>query len=141
VSFSKYDLPMSSSGFLWMLCAAVVAGVIYTLIMAFRYPGSEAWPATDGLIENMIEIRTVGNHGPYYGVLSYSYEVADEYYSGEWSTPTFRKRSEVSEFVEKRIPKGTKVTVKYDPAHPDRSVLELDISVTDPTAPITFGIS
>ena len=132
---------MPSTPFLWILGAAVVLGFVYTVIMVRRYRHSDVWPAADGLIEALIEIRTVGNHGLYYGVLSYSYEVADEYYSGEWSTPTFRKRSEVSEFVEKRIPKGTKVTVKYDSAHPERSVLEVDIAITDPAAPIRLGIS
>ena len=74
-------------------------------------------------------------------MLSYSYQVADEYYSGEWMTPSFPKRSDVSEFVEKQMAKGTKVTVKYHPRHPDRSVLEIDIAMTDPAAPITLGIS
>jgi hypothetical protein len=54
--------------------------------------------------------------------------VADEYYSGEWMTPSFAKTSDVSEFVEKQMLKETKVTVKYDPRHPDRSVLEVDVA-------------
>ena len=115
--------------------------LVYGVIMAVRSRKSDVWPAADGLIETLIEIRSVGNHGPYYGVLSYSYQVADEYYSGEWMTPSFPKRSDVSEFVEKQMAKGTKVTVKYHPRHPDRSVLEIDIAMTDPAAPITLGIS
>jgi hypothetical protein len=132
---------MPSTTFLWILGAAVVLGVIYTVIMVRRYRHSDVWPTAEGLIEALIEIRSVGNHGPYYGVLSYSYEVADEYYSGEWTTPTFAKRPDVSEFVEKQMPKGTKVLVKYDPAHPERNLLEVDIAITDPAAPITLGIS
>ena len=115
--------------------------LVYGVIMAVRYRKSDVWPAADGLIETLIEIRSVGNHGPYYGVLSYSYEVADEYYSGEWTTPSFSERSDVNEFSEKQMPKGTKVMVKYDPRHPERSVLEVDIAITDPAAPITLGIS
>jgi hypothetical protein len=134
-------LLMFSSGFLWILGGAVAGGIVYTVIMVVRYRHSPTWPAADGKIESLIEVRSAGNHGPYYGVLSYSYQVADEYYSGEWMTPWFPKRSDVSEFVEKQMPKGTKVTVKYDPRHPDRSVLEVDIAMTDPAAPITLGIS
>ena len=85
------------------------------MIMAVRSRKSDIWPASDGLIEALMEVRSVGNHGPYYGMLSYSYEVADEYYSGEWMTPSFSKRSDVNEFSEKQMPKGTKVMVKYDP--------------------------
>lgn len=134
-------LLMFSGGFLWVLGGAVAGGIVYTVIMVVRYRDSPTWPAADGKIESLIEVRSAGNHGPYYGVLSYSYPVADEYYSGEWMTPSFAKRSDVSELVEKQMPKGTKVTVKYDPRHPDRSVLEVDIAMTDPAAPITLGIS
>jgi hypothetical protein len=134
-------LLMLSHGFLWIVGGATVVGVFYTAIMIFRYRGSDRWPASDGKIESRIEVRSAGNHGLYYGVLSYSYQVADEYYSGEWMTPSFAKRSDVSEFVEKQMPKGTKVTVKYDPRHPDRSVLEVDVAMTDPAAPVTLGIS
>jgi hypothetical protein len=56
-------------------------------------------------------------------------------------TPSFPKRSDVNEFVEKQMPKGAKVRVKNDPRHPDRSLLEVDIAMTDPAAPITLGIS
>src|SRR5437762_13219774 len=120
---------MLSNAFPWSFGAAIVGSLVYGVIMAVRYRKSEVWPAADGLIETLIEIRSVGNHGPYYGVLSYSYQVADEYYSGEWMTPSFPKRSDVSEFVEKQMAKGTKVTVKYHPRHPDRSVLEIDIAM------------
>ncbi len=132
---------MLSTAFPWIFGAAVVGSLVYGVIMAVRYRKSDVWPAADGLIETLIEIRSVGNHGPYYGMLSYSYEVADEYYSGEWMTPSFSKRSDVNEFSEKQMPKGTKVMVKYDPRHPERSVLEVDIAITDPAAPITLGIS
>ncbi len=98
---------MLSTAFPWIFGAAIVGSLVYGVIMAVRYRKSEVWPAADGLIETLIEIRSVGNHGPYYGVLSYSYQVADEYYSGEWMTPSFPKRSDVSEFVEKQMAKGT----------------------------------
>src|SRR5205807_9069932 len=114
---------MLSAAFPWIFGAAVVGRLVYGVIMAVRYRKSEVWPAADGLIETLIEIRSVGNHGAYYGVLSDSYQVADEYYSGEWMTPSFRKRSDVSEFVEKEIAKRTKVTVKDHSRQPDRSVL------------------
>ena len=132
---------MLSTAFPWIFGATIVGSLVYIVIMAVRYRNSGVWPTADGLVETLVEIRSVGNHGPYYGVLSYSYQVADEYYSGEWMTPSFPKRSDVSEFVEKQMAKGTKVTVKYHPRHPDRSVLEIDIAMTDPAAPITLGIS
>src|SRR5207247_10279905 len=96
---------MLSTAFPWIFGAAIVGSLVYGVIMAVRYRKSDVWPAADGLIETLIEIRSVGNHGPYYGVLSYSYEVADEYYSGEWTTPSFSKRSDVNEFFEKQMPK------------------------------------
>src|SRR2546428_618385 len=78
---------MLSTAFPWIFGATIVGSLVYIVIMAVRYRNSGVWPTADGLVETLVEIRSVGNHGPYYGVLSYSYEVADEYYSGEWTTP------------------------------------------------------
>ncbi len=78
---------MLSTAFPWIFGATIVGSLVYIVIMAVRCRNSGVWPTVDGLVETLVEVRSVGNHGPYYGVLSYSYQVADEYYSGEWMTP------------------------------------------------------
>jgi hypothetical protein len=106
----------------------VSAAVISCTVYFFRYHGYSQWPTVPGTIESLVAIRSLGGSAsaPMYGVLSYSYEVAGEFYSGEWSTPQQTNRDKVTQFVNEYVPPGSKVVVRHHPTDPARSMLEID---------------
>jgi hypothetical protein len=106
------------------VCIATISCTIYF----FRYRGYGRWPTVPGTIEGLIAIHALGGaaSAPLYGVLSYSYKVDGEFYSGEWSTPQQTSRSNVTEFVQKYLPPGSTVVVRHHPTDLGRSVLDID---------------
>jgi hypothetical protein len=53
----------------------------------------------------------------------YSYLVDDHEYSGAWLTPTLRTLEALNEWLEKELPVGKEVNVRYKPGKPGRSVM------------------
>jgi hypothetical protein len=53
----------------------------------------------------------------------YSYLVDDQEYSGAWLTPTLRTLEALNEWLEKELPVGKEVNVRYKPGKPGRSVM------------------
>jgi hypothetical protein len=112
----------------WIVLGFLSVATISCTIYFFRYHGYGRWPTVPGTIEALIAIHSLGGatSAPLYGILSYSYEVNGEYYSGEWSTPQQTTRDKVTEFVKKYLPPGSKVLVRHHPTDPGRSMLEID---------------
>jgi hypothetical protein len=119
---------------LWISLGALTLGAVYSVIYFFRYRGSDEWPTVQGTVEALIRIRSTNGRAsdPVYGILSYSYQIDGEYYSGEWDTPMFPSKSEVDEFIGKYIPLKSAVVVHHDPRHPERSTLEIDPRLGQP---------
>ena len=76
-------------------------------------------------------IRT-DTRGPFYPVISYSYQVEGEYYSGEWDGPTFPSEKEAAAFAQTYMPRGSEVMVLHHPTHPERSILQVDPQLGQP---------
>jgi hypothetical protein len=58
-----------------------------------RFQSSAEWPKVTGRIESLIRTRslTADDHRPNYAALCHSYEVSNNFFSGEWETPSFPK--------------------------------------------------
>ena len=112
----------------WIVLGFLSVAAISCTIYFFRYRGYSRWPTVPGTIEALIAIHSLGGDtsAPLYGVLSYSYRINGEYYSGEWSTPQQTSRNNVTEFVKKYLPPGSKVVVRHHPTDPGRSMLDID---------------
>ena len=112
----------------WIVLGFLGVATISCAIYFFRYRGYSGWPTVPGTIEALIAIHAMGGEAsaPMYGVLSYSYRVNGEYYSGEWSTPQQTTRDHVADFVKEYLPPGSKVVVRHHPTDPGRSVLDID---------------
>lgn len=84
--------------FVGTLVLAIVSCAIYF----FHYRGDEDWPSVKGVIEALVEIQCMrtNTRGRCFPVISYSYEVQGQYYSGEWNGPAFPTEEEATLFVE-----------------------------------------
>ena len=113
---------------IWIGLVVLSVAAISCTIYFFRYRDYSRWPMVPGTIEALIAIHSLGGtaSAPLYGVLSYSYNINGEYYSGEWSTPQQTSRNNVTEFVKKYLPPGSKVVVRHHPTDPGRSMLDID---------------
>ena len=109
----------------------VIAGggiVIGGVLQLMQASASTAWPQVDGRVRTSeVEYRTDSDgDGSYYAEVLYGYTVEGvEYYAnrvayGDFgsSDPGFAKRTV------NRYPAGSAVMVHYDPASPERAVLE-----------------
>ena len=82
---------------------------------------ADGWPAIEGRVEFTSVSLTGGRNATYFMVtLTYSYFVG-EYRSGKY-TATFALESEANDFAESM--KDKKVQIRYNPAEPDKSILE-----------------
>jgi Protein of unknown function (DUF3592) len=112
----------------WIILGFLSVATISCATYFFRHRGYSRWPTVPGTIETLIAIHSLGGSpsAPLYGVLSYSYKINGEYYSGEWSTPQQTSRNNVTEFVQKYLPPGSEVVVRHHPRDLGRSVLDID---------------
>jgi hypothetical protein len=122
----------------WILLGSVVVFIIYVLVAAFKFRGSGTWPTTNGTVEGEPEIRKSKND--YYGTVRYSYTTGSGRYSGEWLTPAFFRRDQLTSFISSHFPPGQNVTVRYHPGKPDRSLLEVDPEIYNRDPMIKLGI-
>ncbi len=90
---------------------------------------SEQWPTADGLIESSEVVRSRDSHGDttFGANVVYRYTVGDrEYQSSTISIGADVRSSSSSRAYQtaSRYPQGKKVTVAYDPEHPEVATLE-----------------
>jgi hypothetical protein len=97
------------------LLVAISAGTAVTLW--FRKRSARYWPVIHGRVES---VSSVENNGTWLTDISYSYCVADEFYSGQFrlSSRSERKANE----IEARW-KNNPVDVRYSPKKPEISVV------------------
>ena len=102
--------------------AAVIAG--YCALMIVRYRGAASWPITQGNIKSYDRPSYMGGgRGVCFTSVRYSYSVSACDYAGAWLTPQLRNEAALKEFLEKELPVGKAVEVKYKPNAPHRSEL------------------
>ena len=118
---------------IWLFFLLVGAGVSYygwTILRSAR--ASASWPSVTGQVTRAYVDYSTDAEGAdsYQPVLVYAYTVADQTFGG--SRIKFGENSYGSErparAIVDRYPAGTRVAVYYDPADPERSVLEPGVS-------------
>lgn len=103
-----------------VLYAAVIVGVIAVWIrQTQRLYSAKRWPETQGTIESGIfeTVERVRGVAIVLPVFAFSYVVKGEYYSGRFSLLPYS--NDVGEAIVKIIV-GRKVSVRYDPLHPEQ---------------------
>jgi len=118
----------------WIFLGTLVFGITSCAIYFFCYRGDEDWLSVKGTVEALLEIRCMrtNTRGRCFAVISYSYEVEGEYYSGEWNGPAFPTEEEATAFAEAYMPRGSAILVLHHPTHPERSTLQVDPRLGQP---------
>ena len=125
---------------LWMLGIAGTALCAYIIVRLIRYGDSANWPTTDATVETIVVRRRQDNGHHFVPLVSFSFTVADEYYSGEWLGPAFSTEEETKEFMQKNTPVGAKLTVRFRPSDPKFNLLDIDYSLWDKGKPVTLDL-
>jgi Protein of unknown function (DUF3592) len=126
---------------LWIFAAAGLTFAIYAAVQLYRYRGSGSWPCVEGMVEKVAIRRHHTSEGHYYEpVVSYSFSLAGEFYSGEWVGPAFGKEQAAREFVDQNMPIGGKLTVHYKSEKPALNMLEVDPALWDANALIKLNL-
>jgi hypothetical protein len=130
-----------SKSLLWVLALGGTALCVFAVVQFVRYRGSDNWPTAVATVEK-IEVRRVqDNDGHHFlPVVSFSFVVAEEYYSGEWVGPAFSIEQETRDFMQQNTSIGTKLPVQYKPNEPKLNLLNIDSALWDKSRPITLGL-
>lgn len=126
---------------LWFLGLGGAAFCAYAIVQLVRYRGAANWSTAVAIVEK-IEVRRVqDNDGHHFlPVVSFSFVVAEEYYSGEWVGPAFSNEQETQDFMQQNTSVGTKLTARYKPNEPKLNLLEIDPTLWDRRRPLTLGL-
>jgi hypothetical protein len=130
-----------SKSLLWVLALGGTALCVFAVVQFVRYRGSDNWPTAVATVEK-IEVRRVqDNDGHHFlPVVSFSFVVAEEYYSGEWVGPAFSIEEETRDFMQQNTSIGTKLPVQYKPNEPELNLLNIDPALWDKSRPMTLGL-
>jgi len=79
-----------------------------------------------------------GHH--FFPVVSFSFVVAEEYYSGEWVGPAFSTEQETQDFMQQNTSIDTKLPVQYKSNEPKVNLLNIDPVLWDKSRPMTLGL-
>ena len=109
----------------WITAITLTGLAIYWISRIIRYRGSDSWTLTSGKVERYDKPTYMSDtlKGPCFTQVRYSYAVDDREYSGAWLTPTLRNLETLNEWLEKELPVGKQVSVRYKPGKPRRSVM------------------
>lgn len=121
----------------WLGWAAAILCVVAGIVISFvfgkpsldRARSSVHWPTTGGLIESSEVGRKTDTDGQllYFTQIRYSYSVGSQPYESKtvWVGDDFFSSNPSShEEIIRQFPSNTKVTVHYDPTHPEVAVLK-----------------
>jgi hypothetical protein len=125
----------------WLLILGGMAICTYAIVQLIRYRGSDKWPTAVATVEK-IEPRRIQNSDSHHfrPVVSFSFAVTDEYYSGEWVGPAFSTEQETRDFMQQNTPIGGKLTVRYKSKEPRLNLLDIDPAISDKNRPITLEL-
>ena len=109
----------------WIMGIILTGLVIYWISRVIRYWGSDSWTLTSGKVERYDKPTYMSDtcKGTCFTQVRYSYSVDEVEYSGSWLTPTLRNLEALNEWLEKELPVGKQVNVRYKPGKPERSVM------------------
>jgi hypothetical protein len=109
----------------WITGITLTGLVIYWMSRVIRYWGSDSWVLTSGKVERYDKPRYMSDtrKGMCFTLVRYGYSIDDREYSGSWLTPTLRNLEALNGWLEKELPIGKQVTVRYKPGKPGRSVM------------------
>ena len=106
----------------------------YVVFRIVRYGRSGSWPETLAHVESYGKFRHLddaGSRSLSFSDIAYSYTVDGQRYSGQFLSPTLQNDAALTAFLHKRLPVGQTVNVRYDPHHPDRSIIAEQISARE----------
>jgi hypothetical protein len=116
-----------------MLLGATIAllgacALIYTVLQLRHAAASEHWPSAEGrILTSSVQTLHRVKHGPVYEPdVKYEYRVGDTALRAnrvQFVQRSYPWEDQAQEIVD-RYPVGATVTVRYDPQHPKRAVLE-----------------
>ena len=109
----------------WIAGATLTGLAIYCISRIIRFWGSDSWTLTSGKVVSYDKPTYMGSSrsGTCFTQVRYSYTVEDHEYSGTWLTPTLRNLEALNAFLEKELPVGKQVSVRYKQGRPGRSVM------------------
>lgn len=109
----------------WLTGITVTGLVIYWISRIIRYWGSDSWTLTSGKVDRYDKPTYMGDtrKGTCFTQVRYSYSVDEQEYSGAWLTPALRNLEVLNDWLEKELPMGKQVSVRYKPGQPGRSVM------------------
>jgi len=109
----------------WIAGISMTGLVIYCVSRIIRYWGSDSWTLTSGEVLSYDNPTYTGSShfGPCFTQVRYSYTVDEREYSGAWLTPSLRNLEALNAFLEKELPVGKEVSVRYKPGRVGRSVM------------------
>lgn len=116
----------------WIAVTVAFFVAMYFVVRLVRYGRSANWPETAARVESYGRYRHLDDNGASslsFVDVAYSYSVKDSFYSGQFLSPTLRNDAALTAFLEKTLPIGKSVTVRYNPKHPERSILSDDLVV------------
>lgn len=130
-----------SKNLLWILALGGAAFCAYVVVQLVRYRGSDNWPTTVATVEK-IEVRRIQDSDSHHfcPVVSFSFVVSENYYSGEWVGPAFSTEQETRDFMQQNTPIGTKLSAQYKPNDPKMNLLDIDPALWDKGRPITLDL-
>ncbi len=106
----------------WVMGITLTGLVIYWISRIIRYWCSDSWALTSGKVERYDKPTYMSDtrKGTCFTQVRYTYSVDDHEYSGAWLTPTLQNVEALNEWLEKELPVGKEVSVRYKPG---RSVM------------------
>ncbi len=106
---------------LWIWLASLAFGAASWAVARFlRSRRVRHWPVTMGRVESH-RVHAQSEKG-YLAEIGYSYSIMSEFYSGFYERRVAREKAADALFA--ACPKGTVVTIHYDPKNPERSEME-----------------
>jgi len=113
--------------------ACLGLAAVYAIVRAFwLYKGANAWPTADGTITHMEiqEFYAEGTGSPnttYFASVGYDFRDTKRMRCwGQWQSRQFATSEEASAFVQREMPEGKRVVVRFNPKDPMVNSLELD---------------
>lgn len=108
-------------GFLLLTMARLFPGAVSAPSEWWKRRRSGGWPLVQGRIHEAV---AVWDENFWVAHITYSYSVNGEYYSGE-DKQRFATERRANEYAD-RFPTETTVFIRYNPNHPDVSVMRRD---------------
>lgn len=126
-----YDRPMVSETVLLFLLIVACCVAAYCVVGVMRRRRDTGWPEAVGRVESYSSFHHLDNEGSRmlsFADVSYRYTVNGQRYSGQFFSPALPSDDTLSAYLRQYLPVGKAVKIRYDPQHPERSILGEELS-------------